>query len=71
MKVLPSQEDKLMLKETKKGKFSVKSMFKVLDQSPTVCFLHLSIWNPATSIGWGFFPREASWSKLLTLDQVK
>ena len=45
-KIKPSQDDKLLLKEAKEGAFSVKLMYKVLDQSPTNVFPYQSIWNP-------------------------
>ena len=57
-RILPNQDDKLLLKETKVGVFSVKSMYKVLDQSPSVVFPHLSIWNPYVPNRVGFFAWE-------------
>ena len=45
----------LLLKETKAGGFSVKSMCKLLDQSRLVVFPHLSIWNPYVPSKVGFF----------------
>ena len=46
MKVIHSFEDKLILKENKVGAFLVKSMYTLLNQSPSVPFLVQLIWNP-------------------------
>ena len=70
-KVFPSNEDKLLLKETKDGCFSVKVLYKALDWSSAVLFLVHSIWNSCVSSKVSFFAWEASWGEVLTLDQLK
>ena len=54
-KVRPFQEDKLLLKASKVGGFSVKFLYKVLDQSPPLAFPCRSIWNPRVPPKLGFF----------------
>ena len=44
-RVLPIQEDLMLLKESSVGYFSVKCVYKVLDGSRTVAFPHRFIWN--------------------------
>ena len=39
-RILPSQEDLMFLKESSAGNFSVKSLYKALDGSRAVTFLH-------------------------------
>ena len=64
-------EDKILFKGSKNDAFSVKSMYKVLDCSLQVDFPFRSIWNPVAPPRMGFFAWEASWGKVLTLDQLK
>ena len=64
-------EDKILFKGSKNDDFSVKSMYMVLDCSPQVAFPYRSIWNPVIPPRMGFFAWEASWGKMLTLDQLK
>ena len=71
MKVIPSLEDKLILKESKAGSYSVKFMYEFLNQSPNVPFLFQSMWNPLVPLKVGFFAWEALWGKVLTLHQLK
>ena len=49
----------------------MKSMYKVMDQSLSVFFPHLSIWNPYVPNRVGFFAWEAFWGKVLTLEKLK
>ena len=51
--------------------FLVKLMYKGLDYSPAIEFPYRSVWNPTVPPKIGFFAWEASWGKLLTLDQLK
>ena len=69
--IIESQEDLMFCKETKDGNFSVKLLFKALDRSENVVFLHKFIWNSWVPTKVGFFVWEASWSKVLTLDHLK
>ena len=70
-KIRPSQEDCLILKETRPDGFAVKLMYRKLMHSPPTDFLWHSIWNPIVPPKLGFFAWEASWGKVLTLDQLK
>ena len=65
------QEDQLLLKGVKGAVFSARLMYKKLVHSPPIAFPSYSIWNPIVRPKIGFFAWEASWGKLLTLDQLK
>ena len=70
-KIRPSQEDRLILKETRPDGLSVRLMYRKLMHSLLTDFPWLSIWNPIVPLKLGFFAWEASWGKVLTLDQLK
>ena len=70
-KIRPSQEDRLLLKESNTDGFSVRLMYSKLVYSPPLDFPGRSIWNPIVPPKMGFFAWEASWGKVLTLDQLK
>ena len=61
----------MFLKETKNGNFSVKLLFKGMDQSENVVFPYKFIWNSQVPTKVGLFSWEASWGKVLTLDNLK
>ena len=67
----PSGEDKLLLKNDKEKGFSVKSMYKGFDPSPAIDFPYRLIWNSVVPPKIGVFAWEATWGKVLTLDQLK
>ena len=67
----PLGEDKLLMKDVREEGFSVKIMYKGLDTSPAIEFPYLSVWNPVVPPKIGFFAWEATWAKVLTLDQLK
>ena len=69
--IRPLMKDKILFKGSRNDAFSVKSMYRVLDCSPQVAFPSCSIWNPVIPPRMGFFAWEASWGKVLTLDQLK
>ena len=69
--IRPLMEDKILFKGSRNDAFSVKSMYRVLDCSPQVAFPYRSIWNPVIPPRMSFFAWEASWGKVLTLDQLK
>ena len=69
--IKPLMEDKIIFKGSKNDGFSVKNMYRVLDCSPQVAFPYRSIWNPVIPPRMGFFAWEASWERVLTLDQLK
>ena len=66
-----SSEDKLLLKDVQEEGFSIKLMYKGLDPSPAIEFPYRSVWNPDVPPKIGFFAWEATWGKVLTLDQHK
>ena len=70
-KIIESQEDLMFLKETKNGNFSMKLLFKAMDRSENVVFPYKFIWNSWVPMKVGFFAWEASWGKVLTLDNLK
>ena len=70
-KIRPFMEDQILFKGSRNDAFSVKIMYRVLDCSPQVVFPSRSIWNPVIPPRIGFFAWEASWGKVLTLDQLK
>ena len=67
----PTGEDKLLLKTVKEKGFSVKSMYKGFDISPTFDFPYRLVWNLVVPSKIGVFAWEAAWGKVLTLDQLK
>ena len=72
--IRPLMEDKILFKGSKNDAFSIKkkkSMCRVLDCSPQVVFSFRTIWNPVIPPIIGFFTWEASWGKMLILDQLK
>ena len=71
IKFQPLGVDKLSLKNVNVKGFSVKSMYKGLDVSPALDFPHRLVWNPVAPPKTGVFTWEASWGKVLTLDQLK
>ena len=70
-KIRPLQEDRLLLKESTSDGFSVRLMYRQLAHSAPTEFPAWSIWNPIVPPKLGFFAWEASWGKVLTLDQLK
>ena len=69
--IRPLMEDKILFKGSRNDVYSVKIMYRVLDCSPQVVFPSRTIWNPVTPPRMGFFASEASWGKVITLDQLK
>ena len=70
-KIRSAQEDNRILKETRPDGFAVKLMYRKLMHFPPTDFPWHSIWNPIVPPKLGFFAWEASWGKVLTLDQLK
>ena len=67
----PSGEDKLLLKGDKEKGFSVRTMYKCFDHFPAIDFPYRLIWNPVVPLKIRVFAWEATWGKVLTLDQLK
>ena len=59
-RVHSNQEDMMLLKETKDGRFSAKCFYGVFDCSVAVLFSHSIIWNTWIPTKVGFFAWEAS-----------
>ena len=70
-KVILEDEDMVRWMETKDRTFSTKSFYKVLKPGSSVLFPMKIIWKSCVQPKVSFFTWEASWGKVLTLDQVK
>ena len=58
-------EDRVLWIETKCGKFSVKSLYKALESSPSASFPSIVIWNSCVQPKVSFFGWEATCRKAL------
>ncbi|RVX00466.1 hypothetical protein CK203_037011 [Vitis vinifera] len=67
----PLLEDRMLWKETTNEIFSVKSLYNVLASRRVDQFPNSMIWSPCVPTKVSFFAWEASWGKVLTLDQLK
>ena len=70
-RILLNQNDLMLMREAKDGCFSVKLFYKVLFGSNSIFFPHQLIWSTWVPTKMSFFAWEASWGKVLTLDQIK
>ena len=72
-RVVSSREDKLVLKGGSSSLYSVKLLYEVLNRITIEprSFPTLSVWNPLVPLKVSFFAWEASWGKVMTLDQLK
>ena len=70
-KVLHTLEDKIFLREAKGGLFSVSFVYQHLFDIEAHLFPSKLIWNSKVPTKVGFFVWEASWGRILTLDQLK
>ena len=61
----------MIWRETKYGKFFVKSLYKSLVSSSPASFTSSAIWNVYVQPRVSFFGWEATWGKALTLDQLQ
>ena len=64
-------EDKLLLKGSSLGNFSVRTMYNGLDLSIDFDFPFHPSWNVVIPSKISFFAWESSWGKVMTLDQLK
>ena len=53
-KIFPSLEDKMLLRGYKDGYFSVKNMYRLLEQANSVCFPVRLLWSPLVPTKVGF-----------------
>ena len=70
-RVVTNLEDRILWKEAKDENFSVRTLYNVTEGSRTVLFPKSVIWSPCVPTKVVFFAWEASWSKILTQDQLK
>ena len=70
-RIFPNQDDLMLMRGAKDGCFSVKLFYKLLFGSNSIVFPHQLIWSNWVPTKMSFFAWEASWGKVLTLDQIK
>ena len=70
-RVVTNLEDRILWKEAKDENFSVRTLYNVTEGNRTVLFPKSVIWSPCVPTKVVFFAWEASWSKILTQDQLK
>ena len=56
--------------DSKDDMFSVKSLYRALQSVSLVAFPSKIIWNSCVQPKLSFFAWEASWGRILTLDQI-
>ena len=64
-------EDTVRWEGSRNGVFTVKSVYKMLEQRPSVLFPWKCIWRNYAQPKLCFFAREAIWGTILTLYQLK
>ena len=65
------EEDKVIWTASKCGAFSVKSLYSILEPRVSPLFPNGSIWRVSVPTKVAFFAWEASWGKVLTLEQLQ
>ncbi|KAL6327433.1 hypothetical protein AAG906_019746 [Vitis piasezkii] len=70
-RVQRENEDKMVWTTSRSGVFSVKSLYSTLEPGGPVLFPYVGIWRAYVPPKVAFFAWEASWGKLLTLDQLQ
>ena len=70
-RVQREDKDKVMWTASKSGAFSVKSLYSMLESGGSLLFPCDSIWRTNVPPKVAFFAWEASWGKILTLEQVQ
>ena len=70
MRVHKDDEDKVLWTETKNGKYTLKSLYMVLESGSSISFPWSNIWKAWVHPRVGFFAWEVTWGKALILDQV-
>ncbi|RVW34760.1 LINE-1 reverse transcriptase-like [Vitis vinifera] len=64
-------EDKMVWTTSRSGAFSVKSLYSTLEPGGSAMFPYVGIWSARVPPKVAFFAWEASWGKILTLDQLQ
>ncbi|RVW15499.1 putative inactive ATP-dependent zinc metalloprotease FTSHI 1, chloroplastic [Vitis vinifera] len=71
MVVQRENEDKMVWTASRSGVFSVKSLYSTLEPGGSALFPYVGIWRACVPPKVAFFTWEASWGKILTLDQLQ
>ena len=69
-RVQREDEDKVVWIASRSGDFSIKSLHSILEPEGSALFPYDSIWRAYVPPKVAFFAWEASWGKILTLDQL-
>ena len=70
-RVYRDEEDRVIQTVSKSGKFSIISLYSVLEPSDPLLFPQSIIWSSCVPSKVAFFAWEATWGKALTLDHVQ
>ncbi|RVW27576.1 hypothetical protein CK203_097514 [Vitis vinifera] len=70
-RVQRENEDRMVWTTSRSGVFSVKSLYSTLEPGGPVLFPYVGIWRAYMPPKVAFFAWEASWGKILTLDQLQ
>ena len=70
-KVQREEADTMIWTASKCGAFSVKSLYSILEPGDSPLFPSGSIWKVSVPPKVSFFAWEASWGKVLTLEQLQ
>ena len=69
--VVEEREDKVFWAETKSGSFSIKSLYSTLKEGRVDPFPLSVVWNAWVPTKVSFVAWEATWERVLTLDQLQ
>ncbi|RVW88765.1 hypothetical protein CK203_034738 [Vitis vinifera] len=64
-------DDRVIWTVARCGTFSIKSLYSILEPKDSLLFPCGSIWRSSVPPKVAFFAWEASWEKVLTLDQLQ
>ena len=70
-RVQRENEDKMVWTASRSGVFSVKSLYSTLELGGSALFPYVGIWRVYVPPKVAFFTWEASWGKILTLNQLQ
>ena len=70
-RVQREEGDRVIWTTSKCGVFSVKSLYSILEPDVSPLFSNGSIWRVSVPPKVAFFAWEASWGKVLTLEQLQ
>ena len=70
-RVQREDEDKVVWTTSRSGDFSVKSLYSILEPGGSALYPYDSIWRVYVPPKVAFFAWEASWGKILTLEQLQ